>query len=154
MAVKVIFKKYANRRLYNTEKSSYVTLGEVAELIKEGREVQILDAKTEEDVTAFILTQIIVEEARKKNTLLPVSLLHLFIQCGENVLSEFFDQYLELSIRNYLAFKKSFDDQFRQWLEKGLDLSEMNPRSMSPFPANPFVDFFKGMSPNPDPGDE
>jgi polyhydroxyalkanoate synthesis repressor PhaR len=153
MAEKVLLKKYANRRLYNTEKSSYVNLVEVGDLIREGREVQIIDAKTEEDVTAFILTQIIVEEAKKKNSLLPVSLLHLFIQFGENVLGEFFDQYLELSIRNYIAFKKTFDDQFRKWLEKGLDFSELTQKSMTPFPSNPFLDFFQGMSANPNPKD-
>jgi polyhydroxyalkanoate synthesis repressor PhaR len=154
MADKVLLKKYANRRLYNTEKSAYVTLGEVAELIRAGREVQINDAKTGEDVTAFILTQIIAEEAKKKNTVLPVSLLHLFIQFGEDVLSEFFDQYLELSIRNYLAFKKTFDDQFRKWLERGWDLSDLTQQGMPSFPTNPFMDFFQSTPNGPDPKDK
>lgn len=154
MAEKVLLKKYLNRRLYNTEKSAYVTLGEVADLIREGREVQIIDAKTEEDVTAFILTQIIVEEAKKKNAILPVSLLHLFIQFGENVLGEFFDQYLELSIRNYLAFKQTFDDQFRKWLGNSLDFSELTQKGMGPFPANPFMEFFQGMPDKPTPEDQ
>ena len=63
MPEKVILKKYANRRLYDTERSAYVTLNEVAELIKTGRQVEVIDAKTKEDVTAFILTQILLEEA-------------------------------------------------------------------------------------------
>jgi len=66
-----------------------VTLTEVAEIVKKVREVEVVDAKTKEDVTAFILTQIILEEARKKNALLPAPLLHLVIQYGEHVLSEF-----------------------------------------------------------------
>ena len=103
MPERVLLKKYANRRLYDTEKSAYITLSQVSDIIREGRQVQVVDAKTEEDVTAFILTQIIVEEARKNNSLLPVTLLHLIIQYGETVLSEFFDKYLELTIRNYLA---------------------------------------------------
>ena len=93
MGEKVLLKKYPNRRLYNTETSSYVTLGQVSDLIKEGRQVQVVDVKTDEDVTAFILTQIIVEEARNKNALLPSPLLHLVICYGGNILSEFFEKY-------------------------------------------------------------
>ncbi|MBC2711593.1 MAG: hypothetical protein HGJ94_11585 [Desulfosarcina sp.] len=82
----VFFKKYANRRLYNMSDSKYVTLGEMSELIRNGHEVKVIDAKTNADVTAFILTQIILEQAKHKNTLLPVPLLHLIIQYGDNVL--------------------------------------------------------------------
>jgi len=148
MADKVLLKKYANRRLYDTERSVYVTLAEVANIIRRGREVKIVDAKTDEDVTAFILSQIIVEEARNRSSLLPVSLLHLFIQFGQNVLAEFFDQYLELSIRNYLAVKETFDDQFRRWMERGVDFSEQASKGMVPLTdmSNPFVELFLGKS--------
>jgi len=143
MAEKLILKKYANRRLYDTEQSSYVTLNQVADLIRKGRQVQVLDVKTEEDVTAFILTQIIVEEARNKNNLLPVPLLHLIIQYGENVLSEFFEKYLELIIKNYLAYRKAYDDQFRKWLEMGMDFSSFESQKMPPFSAmNSFFELF------------
>jgi len=143
MADKVLLKKYANRRLYDTEKSAYVTLPEVADIIRSGREVRIVDARTEEDVTAFILTQIIMEEARSRNSVLPVPLLHLFIQFGQNVLSEFFDQYLELSIRNFITVRKTFDDQFRKWLERGMDLPGQASKGITPFTLmNPFIDFF------------
>jgi len=74
MPEKVLLKKYPNRRLYDTERSAYITLSQVSDIIREGRQVQVVDAKTEEDMTAFILTQIIVEEARKNNSLLPVTL--------------------------------------------------------------------------------
>ena len=66
MPNRVKLKKYANRRLYDMEKSKYVTLNQVADLIRQGRQVEVVDAKTKEDVTAFILTQIILEEAKKK----------------------------------------------------------------------------------------
>ena len=122
MLEKVFLKRYASRRLYDTESSSYVTLGQVSDMIRGGRQVQVVHAKINEDVTAFILTQIILEEARKQNSLLPVSLLHLFIQYGDNVLSEFFENYLELTIRNYLAHKAAFDQQFRSWLDVGKDI--------------------------------
>jgi polyhydroxyalkanoate synthesis repressor PhaR len=133
MPEKLLLKKYANRRLYDTEKSTYITLSQVSDIIREGRQVQVVDAKTEEDMTAFILTQIIVEEAKKNNSLLPVTLLHLIIQYGNNVLDEFFEKYLELTIRNYLAQKAALDQQFRSWLNMGKDFFTQAPTPMSPF---------------------
>ena len=143
MADELLFKKYSNRRLYDTEKSTYVSLSHVADMTRQGRHVKVIDAKTEEDVTAFILAQIILEEARKRNNLLPVPLLHLIIQYGENILAEFFDKYLEQTIKNYLAYKETFDEQFRKWLELGMDFSAMAEKTMSGFtPSNPFFDLF------------
>ena len=69
MTEKITLKKYANRRLYDTEQSHYVTLNQVADRIRRGQQVEVLDAKTKEDVTAFILTQILLEEAKNKNVL-------------------------------------------------------------------------------------
>jgi polyhydroxyalkanoate synthesis repressor PhaR len=98
MAEKILLKKYANRRLYDTEKSEYVTFNEVAERIRNGQEVEVIDAKTKEDVTAFILTQIVLEETKNKNILLPLPFLYMIIQYGDNVLVEFFEKYLEQAI--------------------------------------------------------
>ena len=140
MGEKVLLKKYANRRLYDTEKSEYVTLSQLADMIKQGRQAEVMDAKTEEDVTAFILTQIILEEARKKNVLLPEPLLHLIIQYGENVLEEFFEKYLQVTIESYLKYKSSFDEQFRKWLDLGMDLSDMAQKTMTGL--SPFQSFF------------
>jgi len=123
MAEKVLLKKYLNRRLYDTERNAYVTLTHVGDLIKQGREVEVIDASTQEDVTAFVLTQIVLEEAKKKNLLLPVSLLHLFIQYGETVLNEFFEKYLQQTLKSYLAYKASFDEQFTKWLDLGANLT-------------------------------
>ncbi len=131
MAERILLKKYANRRLYDTEKSSYVTLEQVAEMIKDGRQVEVIDAKTGEDVTSFILTQIIMEAAKRKNALLPTPLLHLVIQYGENVLGEFFEKHLEQTIRNYLAYKSSVDEQFKKWLDLGADMSSMAQKAMA-----------------------
>ena len=140
MAEKIMIKKYSNRRLYDTEKSRYVTLAHVAEIIKEGRQVEVIDAKTMEDVTAFILTQIILEMAKNKNVLLPVPLLHLIIQYGENVLQEFFEKYLQQTIENYLTYKRSVDKQFSKWLEMGADLSGVAQKTMTGL--KPFQSFF------------
>jgi len=122
MAERILIKKYPNRRLYDTEQSTYVSVNQVADMIRQGRQVEVIDAKTKEDVTAFILTQIILEEARNKNALLPVPLLHLIIQYGDNVLNEFFEKYLQQTITNYLAFRSAFDEQFSKWLDLGTGL--------------------------------
>ncbi len=127
----VILKKYASRRLYNPETSSYVTLNQVADLIRGGTDVQVIDAKTSEDVTAFILTQIILEEARNKNALLPVPLLHLIIRSGSKDLKEFFEKHLEQTINNYLEYKKAFDEQFNKWLNLGVNYSEIAQKTLS-----------------------
>ncbi len=143
MAKKVLLKKYANRRLYDTEKSGYVTLDQVADMIKEGRQVEVVEARTKKDVTAFILTQIILEQAKKKNVLLPVPLLHLIIQYGENVLGEFFKEYLEQTIKNYLTYKRAVDEQFKKWLDLGMGVSETAQQSMTgPTPFQSFLDLF------------
>ncbi|MFZ2088125.1 MAG: polyhydroxyalkanoate synthesis regulator DNA-binding domain-containing protein, partial [Desulfobaccales bacterium] len=148
MAAKVVLKKYANRRLYDMDKSVFVSLSQVADLVKEGREIEIRDDKTGEDVTAFILTQIVLEEVKKKTLLLPVSLLSLLIRYGDSVLSEFFDKYLEQTLKNYLAYKSTMDTQFKKWLELGQDFSNLTQKaitSLTPFPS--WMELFPGATP-------
>jgi polyhydroxyalkanoate synthesis repressor PhaR len=131
MTEPVVFKKYANRRLYDTEKSAYVTLSELGDIIRSGRQVVVRDAQTKEDVTAFILTQIILEEAKNKNALLPAPLLHLIIQFGDNQLGEFFRTYLQQIVQAYLSQRAAFEEQFKRWIGSGMDLSEMARRHWS-----------------------
>jgi polyhydroxyalkanoate synthesis repressor PhaR len=140
MSQTVVLKKYANRRLYDTEKSVYVTLNRVADYIRDEREVVIIDAKTKEDVTAFILTQIILEQAKNKNALLPVPMLHLIIRYGDNLLSEFFEKYLHQIFQNFIAHKQVMDGQFQQWIEIGLNMSQTAQNNLSKM--NPFQNFF------------
>ena len=137
MPEKVVLKKYANRRLYDTEKRAFVSLAQIAELVKQGREIEISDDKTGEDVTAFILTQIVLEEAKKKTLLLPVSLLYLLIRYGDSVLSEFFDNYLEQTLKTYLTHKSAMDSQFRTWLELGQDFSTLTTKAMANLTPTP-----------------
>ena len=127
----LLLKKYTNRRLYETERSIYVTLDYVTDIIRHGRKIKVVDAKTGEDVTSAILTQIVFEEARKKKFLLPDPLLYLIIQYGENVLTDFFEKYLEQTIKNYLLLHNMADDQFKKWLEYGESYSKMNPQAMA-----------------------
>ena len=148
MTDRIVLKKYANRRLYDTHKSAYVTLAEVADSIRQGKSVSAFDAKTKEDVTAFVLTQIVLEEAKNKNALLPVPLLHIIIRYGENVLQDFFNNYLEQTINAYLTYKRQADEQFQKWLDVGMDISGMAQQSISRL--NPFqtiFDQFRGTKP-------
>jgi len=144
----IVLKKYANRRLYDTQQSAYVTLSDVADIIRRGKTIKAIDAGTKEDVTAFVLTQIILDEAKNKNTLLPAPLLHMIIRYGENVLHEFFENYLEQTINAYVSYKSKVDEQFKKWLEVGMDLSGMAQQSLTrlnPFQA--FFDQFPGSKP-------
>jgi polyhydroxyalkanoate synthesis repressor PhaR len=146
MPDKVKLKKYGNRRLYDMEKSAYVTLNQVADLIRQGRQVEVVDAKSKEDVTASILSQIILEEAKNKNILLPVPVLHLIIQYGDNILGEFFEKYLQQMIQTYLAHRHAVDDQFKKWLKMGQDFSNMAQESMAGSPFKSFFDQFSSFS--------
>jgi len=144
----LLLKKYSNRRLYDTAKSLYVTLDYVTDAIRQGRQIQVTDAKTGEDVTPAILTQIVLEEARKKKFLLPPPLLYLIIQYGENLLSDFFEKYLEQTIKNYLLFRNMADDQFKKWLDYGENYSKMNPKATAGLSSfKPLFDLF---TPKPD----
>jgi len=143
LPAKLTFKKYPNRRLYDTENSTYVTLSDVADFIRKGRQVEVIDLKNNEDVTAFILTQIIMERVKRNNSILPVSLLHLIIRFGDDVLSEFFEKYLEKAIENYLVYKKNMEEQFRICLELGMDFSNLTEKILKEHTPPPFQSFFR-----------
>jgi polyhydroxyalkanoate synthesis repressor PhaR len=146
----IIIKKYPNRRLYDTKNSNYVTLSQVADLIKSGHQIKVMDAKNEEDVTAFILTQIIMEHAKENSLSLPVSLLHLFIRYGENVLNEFFDKYLEKTLQSYLVYRKTMDEQFEQYLDLSVDISKVAEKSLTDIVNLPFLTSFSKRSQSDD----
>ena len=130
----LILKKYSNRRLYDTRNSRYVKLEDVAKMVRTGEQVLIKDASTGEDVTAFILTQIVLESAKRRNSLLPVSVLHLIIRYGDNALNDFFEKYFHKILFNYVETKNAFDQQFGQWIDMGMDLTQRMPEMMSGAP--------------------
>jgi polyhydroxyalkanoate synthesis repressor PhaR len=110
---KVTIKKYANRRLYDTESSAYITLDRLAQMVREGREFEVVDAKSGEDITRQVLTQIIVdEEARGGETMLPINFLKQLIGLYGNSMQNFVPQYLEAAMdafqRNQSAVKDAF----------------------------------------------
>jgi polyhydroxyalkanoate synthesis repressor PhaR len=110
----VIIKKYANRRLYNTRSSSYITLDHLAKMTREGVEYKVLDAKSGTDITHTILTQIIMEEESNGEQMLPVSFLRELIGMYGNSMQSLIPHYLEASMDNFRAnqvkLHKAFED--------------------------------------------
>ena len=98
---KIIIKKYANRRLYDTSASAYVTLEHLSELTRQGKEFMVQDAKTGEDLTRAVLAQIIFEQENKKEGVLPVSFLRQLIQFYGDNFQTMLPAYLELSMKTF-----------------------------------------------------
>jgi polyhydroxyalkanoate synthesis repressor PhaR len=109
----VVVKKYANRRLYNTETSSYITLDNLAEMVRAGRDFAVYDAKTSEDITRSVLTQIIVEEESKGRAMLPTTFLrHLIGFYGDSVQS-LVPRYLEQSMASFAHQQQQMRDAMK-----------------------------------------
>jgi polyhydroxyalkanoate synthesis repressor PhaR len=98
---RVVIKKYANRRLYNTASSSYVTLEHLSEMVKAGIDFVVFDAKTNEDITRSVLTQIIFDEESRGQNLLPIQFLRQLIGFYGNSMQAFLPSYLELSLDSF-----------------------------------------------------
>ena len=94
----VIIKKYANRRLYNTDTSTYVTLEDLADMVKSERDFVVFDAKTGEDLTHAVLTQIIVEQESRGTNLLPIPFLRQLIRFYGDSMQKLVPSYLEFSL--------------------------------------------------------
>ncbi len=109
---KVTIKKYANRRLYDTESSAYITLDRLAQMVREGREFEVVDAKTGDDITRQVLTQIIVDEEARGATMLPINFLKQLIGLYGNSMQNFVPSYLEAAMdafqRNQSAVRDAF----------------------------------------------
>ncbi len=130
----VIIKKYANRRLYNTETSSYITLDHLAAMTREGRDFKVLDARSEDDITHSVLTQIIMDEETRGQTLLPVNFLRQLIALYGDSMQSMVPQYLEASME---AFRRN-QAQFRSAMEgafSGGPFAEIAKRNMAMFEA-------------------
>ncbi|MDZ7629659.1 MAG: polyhydroxyalkanoate synthesis repressor PhaR [Parvularculaceae bacterium] len=114
----IVIKKYANRRLYNTATSSYVTLDYLADMVKKGQEFVVFDAKTNDDITHTVLTQIIFEEENKGQNLLPIQFLRQLIKFYGDNLQAFVPSYLEMSMdafsRNQERMRGQMRDTFGQ----------------------------------------
>ena len=130
----IIIKKYANRRLYNTESSSYITLEHLAAMTREGRDFKVVDAKSDEDITHNVLTQIIMEEESRGQTMLPVSFLRQLISLYGDSMQAVVPGYLEASMdsfrRNQEQFKSAVEGAFAH-----SPFAELAKRNMAMFEA-------------------
>lgn len=142
----IVIKKYANRRLYNTATSSYVTLDHLCEMVKKGQEFVVRDAKTGEEITRSVLTQIIFEEEGKGQNLMPINFLRQLIRFYGDSLQSFVPSYLEMSMNSFSKEQEKlrhrvtsalggrerlgqFEDQIRQ----NLEMFDNAIRMFSPF---------------------
>ncbi len=144
-----IVKKYANRRLYNTASSSYVTLDELSQMVRDGKDFVVFDAKTGEDITRSVLTQIILEEDSKGRNLLPIKFLRQLIGFYDDSLHAFLPRYLELSMENFArnqdqmrsymeeTFGRFFPlNQFEDMARQNMAILQRAASMFSPFPAD------------------
>lgn len=104
----IIVKKYANRRLYDTGRSSYVTLDDLCDMIKEGQEFVVQDAKTGEDLTQSVLTQIIVEQESRGQSMLPPNFLRTLIRFYGDGMQGVVPNYLEQALENFVQHQETF----------------------------------------------
>lgn len=144
----VVIKKYANRRLYNTAKSSYVTLDDLAIMVREGQDFVVKDAKSGEDITRSVLAQIIFEEESKGQNLLPVKFLRQLIGLYGDSLEGFVPGYLEASMESFANNQDKMREQMASMIGQNpmianmeslargnMDWMESAVKMFSPFPT-------------------
>ena len=148
----VVVKKYANRRLYNTESSSYITLDNLAGMIRIGRDFVVYDAKSGEDITRGVLTQIIVEEESKGRAMLPTAFLRQIIGFYGDSLQQFVPPYLEQAMSSFATqqeqmrstMQATMGNLFPGMQEVGRQNMEIMERAMSLF-----TPFYRGGAATP-----
>lgn len=131
----VVIKKYANRRLYNTESSSYITLDHLAAMTRQGRDFQVFDARSGEDITRSVLTQIVMEEESGGQTMLPVPFLRQIIAMYGDSMQGMVPHYLEASMAAFSENQNKFRDAalkpFEQMAKQNLALFQAASEMLS-----------------------
>jgi polyhydroxyalkanoate synthesis repressor PhaR len=145
----VVIKKYANRRLYNTRSSSYITLEHLAKMTREGVDFKVLDAKTGTDITHQILTQIIMEEEAAGEHMLPVNFLRQLIGMYGNSMQSLIPHYLEASMENFSANQAKLHKAFEDSLGNN-PLAKLAQQNMAMFKAAASA-FMPGAEGKPEP---
>jgi|YNPNPStandDraft_1061719.scaffolds.fasta_scaffold05657_7 polyhydroxyalkanoate synthesis repressor PhaR len=118
-----IIKRYGNRKLYDTQLSRYVTLEEISQMVRRGEDLKVIDNRTKEDLTALTLTQIMLEEEKKKKNILPLSLLQNLIQHGGGSIAELVQRGKD----SLASMRTEAEEQLLKLLEKGQDAVEEGP---------------------------
>jgi polyhydroxyalkanoate synthesis repressor PhaR len=109
-----VIKRYSNRKLYDTQESRYVTLEEIEEMIRGGKEISVVDASTGEDLTSVTLAQIILENERNRRAVLPAAFLHQLVKHGE-AWQEFVQRSMRSSLEGIFSSQREMDRVFREW---------------------------------------
>jgi polyhydroxyalkanoate synthesis repressor PhaR len=109
-----VIKRYSNRKLYDTQESRYVTLEEIEEMIRAGREISVVDAASGEDLTSVTLTQIILENERTRRASLPAAFLHQLIKHGESW-QDFVQKSMRASLEGMISSQRDMERIFRDW---------------------------------------
>lgn len=109
-----VIKRYSNRKLYDTQESRYVTLEDLEEMIREGKEISVADAATGEDLTSVTLAQIILENERSGRAALPTAFLHQLIKHGQ-AWQDFFQRSLQASLEGIISSQREADRIFKEW---------------------------------------
>src|SRR5262245_1049866 len=112
-----VIKRYSNRKLYDTQESRYVTLEEIEEMIRAGKEISVVDAATGEDLTSVTLTQIILENERNHRTALPAAFLHQLIKYGETW-QDFVQRSMKSSLEGLVSNQREMERVFREWSQR------------------------------------
>jgi polyhydroxyalkanoate synthesis repressor PhaR len=144
---KVVIQKYANRRLYNKATSTYITLDNLAGMVREGVDFVVYDAKSGEDITRKVLTQIIFEEESQGQHLLPIQFLRQLIRFYGDQMQAFLPSYLELSLDSFIRQQDRMRSQFASMNPTGIATYEetirqnlaLFDRAMKMFSPFPFV---------------
>ncbi len=125
-----VIKRYSNRKLYDTQESRYVTLEELEEMIRAGKEIRVVDASTGEDLTSVTLAQILLEHERTHGATLPTALLHQLIKHGE-AWQGFLQRSLRASLEGILTSQRDADRVFREWAARAgwLPTKEREPEA-------------------------
>ena len=154
---KVVIQKYANRRLYNKATSTYITLDDLAGMVREGVDFVVYDAKSGEDITRKVLTQIIFEEESRGQNLLPIQFLRQLIRFYGDQMQAFLPSYLELSLDSFIRQQERMRSQFsaiaptgmpsipgiaampgyEEQIRQNLALFDRAMKMFSPFPLRP-----------------
>lgn len=152
----IVIKKYANRRLYDTSTSSYVTLDHLSDLVREGRDFEVRDAKTGEDLTRQVLTQIIFEQETKGEGALPLNFLRQLIGFYGGGAQTFLPAFLEMSMNSFAEAQKEWSkaanpmNMFEQQAKRNMAMFEQAMKMFMPTlsssarpekPSNPIMDY-------------
>ena len=128
-----LIKRYGNRKLYDTEQSRYVTLEEISQMVRRGEDIRVVDNKTQEDLTAVTLTQIMLEEQKNKNNILPLSLCKNLIQEGGDRLSD----WLHKSRESLSSMRIEAEEHITKFIEKGQGTKEESAQILKEWFTNP-----------------